>query len=202
MDVPKDEIIKAAIIEAAKKLFQQYGLAKTTMEDIAKAVGKGKSSLYYYYATKEDIFEAVMIKDKACIIEETKAAIDKAGTAEEKLRTFALTIHKAVRKRVILFNILSSEMKENMCIMKSVRQKYDAIELELLRSIIVYGIETGEFTAYDKEELDDVAFVGTSTFRGLQIHLIHENHRSASGIKHLINTAVDMLVKALKKETK
>ena len=41
----KEEIIVSEIIESAKKLFQQYGLRKTTMEDIAKSTGKGKSTL-------------------------------------------------------------------------------------------------------------------------------------------------------------
>ena len=56
----KDEIIIQAIIDAAKKLIQQYGLNKTTMEDIAKAAGKGKSTLYYYFKSKEDIFDEVI----------------------------------------------------------------------------------------------------------------------------------------------
>ncbi|OYW78704.1 MAG: TetR family transcriptional regulator, partial [Sphingobacteriia bacterium 32-37-4] len=45
----KEEIFKEDIIREAQKLFQAYGLKKTTMEDIAKALGKGKSTLYYYY---------------------------------------------------------------------------------------------------------------------------------------------------------
>ena len=48
----KDEIIIKEVIEAAKVLFQRYGLKKTTMEDIAKFVGKGKSTLYYYFPSK------------------------------------------------------------------------------------------------------------------------------------------------------
>ena len=38
---PKDELIREEILKVAQKLFQQYGLKKTTMEDIAKALGKG-----------------------------------------------------------------------------------------------------------------------------------------------------------------
>lgn len=199
MDVTRDEIVRNSIVEAAKELFQKYGLAKTTMEDIARSIGKGKSSLYYYYATKEDIFEAVIVKDKASIIEETKAAIEKAGTAEEKLRAFAVTIHKAVRKRVMLFGILSAEIKDNMCLMRTLRQKYDAIELDLIRSIIAFGIERGEFDGIYKDRIDDVAFVGISTLRGLQINLIYENERSAAGAKRLIDTAIELIVKGLKK---
>ncbi|PZF73920.1 TetR/AcrR family transcriptional regulator [Taibaiella soli] len=198
MDASKDEIVRGQIIDAAKELFQKFGMAKTTMEDIAKAIGKGKSSLYYYYSTKEDIFEAVIAKDKAQIIEETKAAIEKETTAEAKLYAYAHTIYKAVRKRIILFNILSAEIKDNMCLMKMVRKKYDAIELDLICSVIKFGIETGEFDQANDDKLDEIAFVGISALRGLQINLVHENNRSGHSIKRLINTAVEMLVKALK----
>jgi AcrR family transcriptional regulator len=198
MEATRDEIVRTSIVEAAKELFQKYGLAKTTMEDIAKAIGKGKSSLYYYYATKEDIFEAVIVRDKASIIEETKAAMEKAATAEEKIRAFAVTIHKAVRKRVILFGILSSELRDNMCMMK-LRQKYDAIELDMIRSIISFGIETGEFDETFKDRIDDVAFIGISTLRGLQINLIYDDERTAAGAKRLIDTAVELIIRGLKK---
>ena len=55
----KDEIIKAKILEGADKLFQKYGLGKTTMEDIAKDAGKGKSTLYYYFKSKEEIKKGI-----------------------------------------------------------------------------------------------------------------------------------------------
>ena len=40
-----------AILNAAQRMFGQYGLTKTTMTDIAKEVGMGKASLYYYFPT-------------------------------------------------------------------------------------------------------------------------------------------------------
>ena len=58
----KEEIIVRETIESAKKLFQQFGLHKTTMEDIAKSAGKGKSTLYYYFKSKDEIFDKVIEK--------------------------------------------------------------------------------------------------------------------------------------------
>ena len=42
-----------AIIKAARQVFNKYGYEKTRMEHIAKAFGKGKSSIYYYFESKE-----------------------------------------------------------------------------------------------------------------------------------------------------
>jgi AcrR family transcriptional regulator len=53
----KVDIAERDIINSAKKLMQQYGLKKTTMDDIAKAAVKSKSTLYYYFKDKEDILQ-------------------------------------------------------------------------------------------------------------------------------------------------
>ena len=41
--------IKEEILESAKKVFAKYGYKKTSVNDIAKAAGKAKSSLYHYF---------------------------------------------------------------------------------------------------------------------------------------------------------
>ncbi|MFY0625645.1 MAG: TetR/AcrR family transcriptional regulator [Reichenbachiella sp.] len=44
------------ILEAAKVLFNRQGYSKTSVDDISQAVGMRKSSLYYYFKNKEDLF--------------------------------------------------------------------------------------------------------------------------------------------------
>ncbi|ULT26448.1 TetR/AcrR family transcriptional regulator [Sphingobacterium sp. E70] len=59
----KKEQVKERIGQAAMECFERYGLEKTTLDDIAKAVGLNKTSLYYYYKNKEDIFIEVAIRE-------------------------------------------------------------------------------------------------------------------------------------------
>src|ERR1700681_2045142 len=56
----KEDLVLQEIIGGARALFEKFGLKKTTMEDIAKEIGKGKSSLYYYFPSKYEIFAAVV----------------------------------------------------------------------------------------------------------------------------------------------
>ncbi|OJW84383.1 MAG: hypothetical protein BGO69_11555 [Bacteroidetes bacterium 46-16] len=198
VETKRDEMVRSSIVDAAKKLFQQYGLTKTTMEDIARSIGRGKSSLYYYYPTKEDIFEAVVLNEKQSIIREIETAVDKSDSAEGKLRIFALTISNAVKKRIILFNIIRSELNDDLCLMKVFKKKYDTIEIDLLRNIIDYGIKTGEFKELNKEQLDDVTLISISMLRGLRLNLIDEEH-SGKDISELVNFSIDLLIRALKK---
>ena len=194
--IARDEKIKSSIVEAARGLFQQYGLSKTTMEEIAKSIGKGKSSLYYYYATKEDLFEAVVLNEKQSILNEVKNAVQKAATAEDKLRTFAITVNKALKERILLFNIIRAEASDDLCL-KVFKKRYDTLELDLFRSIISSGIESGEFNKIDKKQLDHISLRSVSMLRGLRFNLILEEH-DEHDIPELINLSIDMLIKAFK----
>ena len=62
MVVVKSEV-RAEIVDVARKIFTRYGFRKTTMDEIAWATRKGKSSIYYYFPGKEDIFKAVVEKE-------------------------------------------------------------------------------------------------------------------------------------------
>ncbi len=192
----KDDLMKTSIMDAASKLFQQFGLAKTTMEDIARSIGKGKSSLYYYYATKEDIFVAVVEREKDLILKEIQDAVNKETTAEGRLRTMAHTKFKALQKRMSMYNIDSIDMPDRMCLYKSIGKRYDEIELSLVKSIIVAGIEDGEFKNISKASIIVVSTVFANSLKGLQFSMTMGDY--SGNTNTLINATIDILVNGIK----
>jgi AcrR family transcriptional regulator len=62
MVVVKEEV-RTHIVGVARKIFTRNGFRKTTMEEIAGVSQKGKSSIYYYFNSKEEIFRAVVEKE-------------------------------------------------------------------------------------------------------------------------------------------
>ena len=105
---------RESIILAAQQLFQQYGLHKVTMEDIARAMGKGKSSLYYYYKSKEEIFEAMLDREIDSVLAKVAEAVAQVTTAEEKLYAFCLTRFEEMGRRAALHSILVGEVMRDM----------------------------------------------------------------------------------------
>ena len=59
----KSEDTKSFIVDVAGKIFARYGFKKTTMEEIAKVMHKGRSTIYHYFKNKEDIFCAIIEKE-------------------------------------------------------------------------------------------------------------------------------------------
>ena len=54
------EAKKSAILDAALLLFSRFGLHGTTVDQIAEAANVSKTNLFYYFATKEDVYVAVL----------------------------------------------------------------------------------------------------------------------------------------------
>jgi AcrR family transcriptional regulator len=168
MIIAKDDIIRDEILKEAQKLFQQYGLKKTTMEDIAKSMGKGKSTLYYYYCSKEEIFDAVILREMGEVFSRVKQAVEKATSAEEKLKAFTLTKIKAVQKRANLYKIVRGEIQENLRCIKHLHTEYDTQEINLVKDILLFGVSNGEFSKLISNELDILPSVMVSSLRGLE----------------------------------
>jgi len=57
----KENETKTRIINAARKLFSEKGFDGVSMEDIAQASGVRKSLIYYYFPSKEVLFEEIWI---------------------------------------------------------------------------------------------------------------------------------------------
>jgi len=80
----KKELIKKKIGRAAMQCFAKYGLDKTTLDDIANAVGLNKASLYYYFKNKEDIFlETAVEEGKDFLAQLQQKTVAKKGIRNE-----------------------------------------------------------------------------------------------------------------------
>jgi AcrR family transcriptional regulator len=196
----KDEILRDKILAGADKLFQKYGLNKTTMEDIAKEAGKGKSTLYYYFKSKEEIFDGIIRREKDSFFDLVQNAISKEPTAIRKFRVFQTIRLENIRKVVNLYAVLISETREaltesgDMCFW---RKKYDDKETNILKSILRFGTATGEFREIDEIELEKLAFIFTSAQRGIEMDLImYDKMGEAEG---LLNLLLDLAINGLKK---
>src|ERR1700744_4222492 len=106
----KEDIMQQQILLAAKRLFQTYGLAKVTMDDVAKAIGKGRSSLYYYYKSKDEIFDAVLKIEIREMLAAMTHAVEQAQGVEQKLHAFFLTKLEVLREKKAFFKMIDAGM--------------------------------------------------------------------------------------------
>ncbi len=75
----KSEISREQILDAAAALFRDQGYAATSMRQISNAVKMKAGSIYYYFATKEDVLHAVLDVGERAVANSTKRYLKSAG---------------------------------------------------------------------------------------------------------------------------
>jgi AcrR family transcriptional regulator len=176
----KEDLMQEQILTAAKRLFQLYGLAKVTMDDVAKAIGKGRSSLYYYYKSKDEIFDAViMIEIREMLLAMTNA-VDRVSGVEQKFRAFFLTKLEVLHEKRAFFKMLDVGMDANALsdFNKTKIVHHNLIirqESKLLEALLTEGMEKGEVRNLSALELEMLIYVLLSCLRGLKRELDLDN---------------------------
>ena len=141
----KDEIAKEEIILNAQKLFKQYGLKKTTMDEIAEACGKAKSTLYHYFKNKEQIFDEVIDIELLDLRNVVKKKVDVENSISLKLTTYFLEFHKEIVNRTNLYRIVKNELKNEKKSLKIFDQLL-AFETTYVSKILIDAYDSGEYT--------------------------------------------------------
>ncbi len=177
----KEDAIQQQILGAAKKLFQVHGLHKVTMDDVAKAIGMGRSSLYYYYKSRDEIFDAVINIDIREMLSAISIAVKKAKTTEQQIHAFFFSKLEVLRERRSFYNTLDMGMDADAISQfnkaKLIHHKLIMkLEGELLNEILTAGIKSGELKPLSKKEKETLIFVLLSSLHGLKREISVENN--------------------------
>ncbi len=136
---------RALILETAQRQFAHYGFTKVTMDEIAHGIAMGKASLYYYFRTKESLFEAVIVNEHEQFMSSVAGKLRDNIAAADKVRAYVVERHKHF-SRLLNLNILDLRGSMKMRpIFAKLFDKFTREELKLLQTIIHDGRATGEF---------------------------------------------------------
>lgn len=167
--IEQHEEAKTKIIEIARNIFTHFGFKKTTMEEIASASRKGKSSIYYYFNSKEEIFKAVVEKEMDEFEKELKNRILETDDPIEQLKIYISVRMNKLKSLTNFYTALKSEYLSNFEFIEEIRKKYDKDEVEIITGIIRDGVETGKFSV-ENYHLSAVAIV--TALKGLEVPLL------------------------------
>jgi AcrR family transcriptional regulator len=183
MVVVKSEV-RAQIVDVARKIFTRYGFRKTTMEEIAEAARKGKSSIYYYFPGKEEIFKAVVEKEAG----ELRLRLNKIMHADtsplEKLKAYILFRLHHVRTVKNFYSALNEDSLSHLDFILDIRLNFEKDELSLLREILEEGMKDGSFQLSSSK----IGAIAISTMmKGLELPLLLSDDHKTDRAEHLDN---------------
>ncbi|MCP4038564.1 MAG: TetR/AcrR family transcriptional regulator [bacterium] len=80
------ETTRDTILEAARGRFLRFGPRKTTMDEVARAAGCSRTTLYAHFRNMEDLYGSLLDQDAEAFIRDASAALDTEATAGKKIR--------------------------------------------------------------------------------------------------------------------
>lgn len=165
--INKEEFRKKVII-AAGQIFSRYGFRKTTMDEIARELKMGKSSIYYYFTSKEEIFEAVVLYEANILRNELTAAIKSVESPVEKVRNYVFVRMKTFEKLSNYYNAIFDKNLDHFEFIENIRARYDREELAILRLLLWHGTRKKVFHVANSEY---TALAVQTTLKGLEVPL-------------------------------
>lgn len=171
--VDKDEVIKKEILIQAQKLFQQFGMKKTTMDEIAAACGKAKSTLYHYFKSKDEVFDAVIQLEMLNLRKHVKNRVEEHKSMIDKIKTYTIEFNREVINKVNLYRLMRQDANS-----LGVSKKYFLEMMEFEQSYIVRiledGYDSGEYTTTGKDEIPWLADMFLASFYGIVLYSIEK----------------------------
>jgi AcrR family transcriptional regulator len=164
----KDEK-REKIITAAGIVFGRHGFKETRMEKVAEEAGMGKSSLYYYFLSKEELFEAVVEREAEHLKHEIILATKDITDPYKKMKLYVISRMKAFKKSINLYTAVKTNYLDHLPFINKVRAKYDKEELKMVESILKEGVRTNRFKLVNTE-LATIAIV--TAIKGLEYTII------------------------------
>ena len=185
---------RQTLIEVARRLFAQKGIENTTMNDIAEASNKGRRTLYTYFKSKQDIYNAVIQSELESLYLQLEDVIGRNLQADDKLMLFFFTRLEAIKEVVRRNGTLRADFFRDIWRVEYVRKEFDRKEIAYLQHILEEGVRTKIFEISD---IPQTAQILHYALKGLEVPVI----RGVLGLninnKADRNTIANMIFKGL-----
>ena len=158
---PAEHRTRQQLLEAADAHFRRYGYSKTTVADLARAIGVSPAYVYRFFESKQAIGEAVCAMTLGRIIADLEAVVAEPRSASERLRRVYRTILEKG------YELYFNERKLHEIVTAAVGRgwssvvAYKASLKAIVRQLVIAGREAGEFER--KTPLDDLCTAVHST---------------------------------------
>lgn len=147
---------QAVILDAARKRFAYYGFSKVTMDEIATDVGMGKTSLYYYFPTKESLFQEVVKQEKNQFFADIDSMVGEKNTPCEMLRRYASKRIEHFRNLANLRALGSQQHGEMKSWSVGLYEDFQKQEVKALMQILQIGKKSGDFVISNLQQSAEV----------------------------------------------
>ncbi|WP_408006660.1 TetR/AcrR family transcriptional regulator [Pseudalkalibacillus sp. A8] len=190
----KEEKI-AAILDASAHCFANKGYNDTTVDDIAKASGTSKGSIYLYFSSKEEIFYRLNERRTEKFFEIKKQLAEQVSASAKFEYLFRYLLSRTVEREA--FNTIAVQFEFWIYISKNDKEslfdKRVKMFTTLIKEIVEEGIVSGEFKK--DVQIDEFSKLFWSMLDGIVLHLLF--HKNDAEHKRMIQLYEQMVYRYL-----
>ncbi len=137
-------------LKTAAKIFSNKGYHQTTMDEIARALGVAKGTIYYHFKNKEELYLAIIREGVYLLEEQMRLDISGANTPAGKIKKLIGGMLAFIEdKKDIVFLFLKELYGTG--IQREELAKMISGSLGLIRVVIEEGVKDGSFKKVDPE---------------------------------------------------
>lgn len=178
-------------IEVARQLFARKGVENTTMYDIASASDKGRRTIYTYFKSKRDIFNAVIERETDQLLERLQEIVDRKISPERKIEDYIACRFETMREIVSRNGSLKAGFFRDVRKVDRARKLISKKEIALLCDILREGKAMGSFNI---DDCMHTAIIIIHAIHGLDVPYIRDNLIEQGISKHMLKDYMSALI--------
>jgi len=141
------------ILDGALRVFKSKGLEHSTMDEIAQEAEFGKATLYYYYKSKEEIFNTILVTGWITLWDGIEELVIEEETPRRKFIKIIKKVIEMVKEDRPLYEFLFAAPHSSMASKNGEPEwkQYQSKLINTLHKLIELGIEKKEFPNIDSD---------------------------------------------------
>ena len=139
----QSDTVRTRIVGAAAKFFSQFGFHKTTMGEIARKLHKVKGAIYYYFESKEELYNEVLKQELNGVQIHLSEIVNSDRNPVEILERYAKTRLKLLYEAKNYHETIKADFIERYGFVDDVRKDFEEFERTQLLTILAQGKKDG-----------------------------------------------------------
>jgi len=184
------------ILETARKIFAYFGIKKTTIDEIARKAGIGKGTIYNYYASKGELFAAVIKREeqelKKLILDEIK----KTNDPRKQLKNFIVIKIKHLYNLKNFYKITEEALYKIYPEAETIIKGYYKFEKRELTKILHRGINNKIFKSVNINKTVETIL---DVLHSLELYWLRNKNTTIDKILRKINFLMDIFYNGIEK---
>ncbi len=188
--------IRSSLIDGGRKAFGNVGIKKTSVDDLAQAAGISKGAFYQFFASKEDLYFAIIREYENRQQQEMSALLAEEGVNDRtRLKTVMSAVLMKVGSDPFFRRLLSKAEFEYL------RQKFTPEQLEeAMQADVDFSRELIEIWRQKGKLLIDDPRLVAGVFRSLFFLFLHKEDIGKEIFNDVIELHLDSAVERLIRE--